>query len=318
MNATTPAPPAGGPPRPSFGISVTPTAGAHREIVAQVLAAERGGLDLVGIQDHPYQRRFLDTFALIADLLARTARLRFFPDVASLPMRPPAMLAKAAASLDVMSGGRFELGIGAGAFWDAVSGMGGPRRWLDERLDALEEAITIIRAALDVGPEKRVVRGTGPHYPIPGYPAGPPPAHRVEIWVGAMLPRSLELIGRLADGWVPPFGTSARAELPAANARIDTAAAAAGRDPAAIRRVLNVAGHITDTRRGDGQLDGPVDQWVDTLVGWSRESRIDAFVFWPSDSGTHEIERFAAEVAPAVRELVGGSAGLDVAPAGDG
>ena len=113
---------------PSFGLSVVPNADAYPAIVTQVLAAERAGFDLVGIQDHPYQRRFLDTFALIGDLLARTERLRFFPDVASLPMRPPTMLAKAAASLDLMSGGRFELGLGAGAFWDPVAGMGGPRR----------------------------------------------------------------------------------------------------------------------------------------------------------------------------------------------
>ena len=64
---------------PLFGISVTPLAAEYPHLVEQVLAAERHGLDLVGIQDHPYQRRFLDTFALIADLLARTRRLRFFP-----------------------------------------------------------------------------------------------------------------------------------------------------------------------------------------------------------------------------------------------
>ena len=106
-----------------FGISVTPYAETYRDIVQQVLAAERAGLDLVGIQDHPYQRRYLDTFTLIADLLARTERISFFPDVASLPMRPPAMIAKAAASMDVMSSGRFELGLGGGTFWDAVAGM---------------------------------------------------------------------------------------------------------------------------------------------------------------------------------------------------
>src|SRR5919109_4986258 len=155
-----------------FGIAVTPYADAYRQLVEQVLAAERAGLDLVGIQDHPYQRRFLDTFALIADLLARTSRLRFFPDVANLPMRGPTMIAKAAASLDVLSDGRFELGLGAGGFWDAVAGMGGPRRSGREAADALEEAIPIIRGALDVGPEKRVVRGSGPHYPVPGYPPG--------------------------------------------------------------------------------------------------------------------------------------------------
>ena len=107
---------------------------------------------------------------------ARPHRLRMFPDVASLPMRPPTMLAKAAASMDVMSGGRFELGLGAGAFWDAVAGMGGVRRGRGETGDALEEAIQLIRAALDVGPERGVARGPGPHYPIPGYPPGPPTA----------------------------------------------------------------------------------------------------------------------------------------------
>ena len=294
-----------------FGISVTPYAEQYREIVDQVLAAERGGLDLVGIQDHPYQRRFLDTFALIADLLARTHRLRFFPDVASLPMRAPTMMAKAAASLDLMSGGRFELGIGAGAFWDAVAGMGGVVRERNERLAALEEAIQIIREALDVGPERRVVRGPGPHYPIPGYPPGPAPAHRVKIWVGAMSPRSLAMIGRLADGWVPGAGASRVAEFPTLTARIDEAAIAAGRDPKAIRRVVNISGSIGRGERADrgasvaGPLDGPPAHWIETLTTWGIDLGIDGFVFWPPDPGTTQIERFAAEIVPAVRELMG-------------
>ena len=287
-----------------FGISITPYAEAYPALVEQVLAAERGGLDLVGIQDHPYQRRFLDTFALIADLLARTSTLRFFPDVASLPMRPPTMMAKAAASLDVMSGGRFELGIGAGTFWDAVAGMGGVVRGAGERGEALEEAIRLIRAALDIGTERAIVRGPGPHYPISGYPAGPPTAHRVEIWVGAMAPKALDLIGRLADGWVPGGGISKIAEFPRLNARIDEAARAAGRDPSAIRRILNLSGAITAGPRGDDPLDGPVDQWVDSLAGWAVELGVDSFVFWPPDTGTDQVERFAQEVVPRVLERV--------------
>ena len=287
---------------PSFGVSVTPYAANYPQIVEQVLAAERTGFDLVGIQDHPYQRRFLDTFALIADLLARTSRLRLFPDVASLPMRPPTMLAKAAASLDVMSGGRFELGIGAGNFWDAVAGMGGQRRESGERGAALEEAIDIIRAALDVGPERGVVRGTGPFYPIPGYPAGPPTTHRVEIWVGAMAPRALDLIGRKADGWIPGGGISRIDTFAGLAVRIDDAAAAAGRDPRAIRQIVNVSGSITDREIGDGPLDGPVGLWIDKLTGWAADLRIDAFIIWPPDGGTTMIERLAAEIVPAVHE----------------
>jgi len=287
-----------------FGISVAPLGAAHRDVVEQVLAAERGGLDLVGIQDHPYQRRFLDTFALIADLLARTSRIRIFPDVASLPMRGPTMIAKAAASLDVMSDGRFELGLGAGAFWDAVAGMGGPRRTGREAADALEETIPIIRGALDVRPERRVVSGRGTHYPVPGYPPGPPPAHRVEIWIGAYQPRAMRLIGTVADGWVPSMGRTSIDALRASSARIDDAAVAAGREPSAIRRIYNIGGSITDGSGGDGVLVGPVERWVETLLEWAIDPGIDGFIFWPTTDELAQVERFAAEVAPAVREAL--------------
>ena len=286
-----------GPRSPQFGISVTPYAETYAQLVDQVMTAERTGFDLVGIQDHPYQRRFLDTFSLLADLLARTERLRVFPDVASLPMRPPTMLAKAAASLDVMSGGRFELGLGAGNFWDAVAGMGGPRRAPGERGAALEEAIDLIRAALDVGPERGVVRGGGPFYPIPGYPPGPPTAHRVEIWVGAMAPFALELIGRKADGWIPAGGTTHVDRFAALGARIDDAAQAAGRDPRLVRRIVNV---MTDI------ADDTVGSWSERLATWAVEPGVDAFVFWPPDAGTGMIERLAAEVVPAVRAAING------------
>jgi alkanesulfonate monooxygenase SsuD/methylene tetrahydromethanopterin reductase-like flavin-dependent oxidoreductase (luciferase family) len=291
--------------QPWFGISVVPVAAAHRAIVAQVLAAERGGLDLVGIQDHPYQRRFLDTFGLIADLLARTSRLRFFPDVASLPMRGPTMIAKAAASLDVMSGGRFELGLGAGNFWDAVAGMGGPRRTGREAADALEEAIPIIRGALDVGPERRVVSGPGPHYAVPGYPPGPPPAHRVEIWLGVYKPRGLRLAGRIADGWVPSIGYTGIDGARKASKQIDDAAIEAGREPSDIRRIYNIGGLITDGPGGEGTIVGPVGTWVETLTEWAIDPGIDAFIFWPTGNELTRVERFAGEVAPAVREALG-------------
>ena len=97
-----------------FGASVEPLAAPPDWTARIAQAADRAGLDLVGIQDHPYQRRFLDTWTLISTLVPITEQVRFFPDVANLPLRPPAMLAKAAASLDVLSGGRIEMGLGAG------------------------------------------------------------------------------------------------------------------------------------------------------------------------------------------------------------
>jgi alkanesulfonate monooxygenase SsuD/methylene tetrahydromethanopterin reductase-like flavin-dependent oxidoreductase (luciferase family) len=203
-----------------------------------------------------------------------------------------------------MSGGRFELGIGAGAFWDAVAGMGGPRRTAGESLDALEEAIPIIRAALDVGPERRVVRGDGPHYPVPGYPPGPPPAHHVEIWVGAYRARGLRLIARMADGWVPSVGYVGVDGMRDASARLDEELARVGRDPGEIRRVVNVGGTVTDGAVGPGPLDGPVERWADALAAWNRDMRIDTFVYWPPDTAVHAVERFALDVVPAVRDAI--------------
>ena len=75
-------------------------------------AAEEAGPELVGIQDHLYQRRFLGAWTLVSALVPSTERLPFYLSVADLPLRPPAMLAKAASSLDLISGGRVEMGLG--------------------------------------------------------------------------------------------------------------------------------------------------------------------------------------------------------------
>ena len=162
-----------------------------------VRTADEAALDLVGIQDHPYQRRFLDTWSLIAALLTENERVSLFTDVANLPLRPPAVMAKAAASLDVLSGGRFELGLGAGGLPDVIAGFGGPRRTPGESVEALDEAIDVISLLWS---EERSVSFEGKHYRLDGARPGPRPAHPRGIWVGALRPRMLRLVGRRADG----------------------------------------------------------------------------------------------------------------------
>ena len=282
-----------------FGISVVPEADLLPQTRTLVRAADVNGLDLVGIQDHPYQRRFLDTWMLMASLLAQTQHVRVFPDVANLPLRLPTMIAKEAASLDVLSGGRFELGLGAGAFWDAIEAMGGPHRSPGEAIEALEEAIAIIRQAWN---EVRSVKFEGKHYRAHGYHPGPPPAHGIEIWIGAYKPRMLGLTGRIADGWLPSLGRLTPDDLVGMQNVIDEGARAAGRDPSAVRRMLNVSGSIGDIE-GDG-INGPATYWVDTLTQWATHIGIDTFILWPTIPDEKQIEAWATEVVPQVRAEV--------------
>ncbi len=286
----------------TFGVFASPDAGADslRDLWAQLSAAENGGLEFVGIQDHPYQRRYLDTWSLMATVLARTERLRVFPDVANLPLRSPAIIAKSAASLDVLSGGRFELGLGAGAFWEAVVAMGGERRAPREAADALIEAVEVIRLLWS---DRRSVRFEGEHYRLAGVKPGPAPVHDMGIWLGVYGPRLLRALGRIADGWVPSSGYADPSKLPDMQARIDAGAAEAGRDPASIRRVYNVMGTITDGA-STGFLQGPPEQWVEQVVELVLEKGMDTFVFGPGRDPVVQVERFAAEVAPAVRAEV--------------
>src|SRR3954471_24656756 len=129
-----------------FGIFPSPDATAAERTLELAQLAEVTGLDLVSVQDHPYQAKHLDTWTLLSVIAARTSAIRVAPNVATLPLRPPVVLARAAATLDVLSGGRVELGLGAGAFWEAIAAAGGPRRTPGEAVDALVEAIGIIRA----------------------------------------------------------------------------------------------------------------------------------------------------------------------------
>jgi alkanesulfonate monooxygenase SsuD/methylene tetrahydromethanopterin reductase-like flavin-dependent oxidoreductase (luciferase family) len=287
-----------------FGWFLVPDAADPRALVEQAQLAERAGIDLVGVQDHPYQRRYLDTFTLLAALATATERVGLFPDVANLPLRHPAMLAKAAASLDLLSGGRFDLGLGAGAFWDAVAAMGGPRRTPGQAVEALEEAIGLLRRLWG---DERSVRFQGSHYQVAGVRPGPAPAHPIGIWVGGYGPRMLALTGRLADGWVPSAAYLPPERLAAAQARIDEAAAGAGRDPAAIRRLYNVSGRIGPG--GGGFLDGPADRWVEQLLPLVTETGMDTFVLGPSESPARQLELFATEVAPALRQAVAAQRG---------
>ncbi len=291
---------------PRFGIFLDPSVGDPQEPFHLAKIADENGLDLLTIQDHPYQARFYETWTLLTALAISTQRIHVSPNVANLPLRLPAMLAKQAATLDILTGGRVELGLGAGSFWDAIVAYGGSRRPPGEAYAAFEDALHILRGLWDGS--ARVFNYAGKVYTIKGAHPGPLPAHRIPIWVGATGPKMLRLTGQMADGLLASMSYVPPQRLPQVNALLDEGAAAAGRPLDTVRRGYNVGGAIRSGAGSSGELtannaiDGTVDFWVDQLTRLYIEHRQDTFIFWGGGNIAEQIKIFAQAVAPAVKE----------------
>ncbi|MTD13881.1 LLM class flavin-dependent oxidoreductase [Nakamurella sp. YIM 132087] len=298
----------------SFGTFLTPVNDPPSQPVDLARRSEEWGYDLVTFQDHPYQPTFHDTWTLLCWVAARTTTIQLSANVLNLPLRLPAVAARAAASLDLLSGGRVQLGLGSGAFWDAIEAMGGRRLTPAEAVTSLEEAIGIIRGVWDPA-ERRPLRVAGTVYSVDGAKRGPAPAHDIPIHIGAYKPRMLRLVGRSADGWLPSLPYLQPGDLEKGNRTIDDAAVAAGRDPREIRRLLNVMGQFGSARAADKILTGPPATWVEDLLPLAVEQGVDTFVLGSDDP--YSLQMFAEEVAPALREAVAehrGPGAADLAP----
>lgn len=284
-----------------FGTFITPTVQPSTHPVEMAIVADKAGLDLVTFQDHPYQARFYDTWTLLSYVASRTTQIHVSANVLNLPLRQPAVIARSAASLDILSGGRVELGIGAGGFWDAIASMGGKRLTAGQSIEALEEAITIIRQIWDTD-TPAPIHFEGQHYQLSGAKRGPKPLHEIGIWVGAYKPRILKMTGRVADGWLPSLAylSGGINDLVEMNKLIDEGALAAGRKPSDIRRLLNIGGQFSPSRRAF--LNGTPQNWAEDLANLTLEYGITGFIL--ASDNPSAIELFGNEIAPATRELV--------------
>lgn len=275
---------------PLLGVVLTPDAGDPGRTVDRAVLAEQAGLDVVSVSDHQYHPGFLDAWTLLAWIAARTERVTVLPNVANVQLRPPAGLARAAASLDALSLGRVELGLGAGGHGHAIAAEGGADLTVGERIAAFTEALTVVRSLTTPGPPVTI---DGTHHRLVRASPGPDHPHRIGLWIGAVGPRMLGLVGRLGDGWIPSATRIPPEQLDAANAGIDRAARAVGRDPADIRRLYN----------SPAPPDTTTTSWVRQLTRLAEQHGISGFLLFTDDPAT--ITRYGTEIAPRVRKALG-------------
>jgi alkanesulfonate monooxygenase SsuD/methylene tetrahydromethanopterin reductase-like flavin-dependent oxidoreductase (luciferase family) len=283
------------------------------DLLRRAERADRDGLDLVSVSDHPYLGDRLDAYAAVGFVLGRTSRIAAFANVTNLPTRPAPMLARAVTSLSALSGGRIVLGAGAGGLWDRISDLGVPRLSPSQAVEAFEEGIVLIKLLSGGGAP---VTFHGRYYRVDGIePAAVPAA---PVWTGSVGPRSLAATGRVADGWIPGHAADwLSPRYRESRPLIDEAASAAGRDPSEIGTIFNLPGRITDrplaaTRDRDGRwIGGSVDQWVEELTAAVLDHRAAGFTLFALDHGSQDdraLQQWGQEIAPAVRQAVGLSA----------
>jgi alkanesulfonate monooxygenase SsuD/methylene tetrahydromethanopterin reductase-like flavin-dependent oxidoreductase (luciferase family) len=282
-----------------FGALLEPSEDSPQGVVELAELMEQLEYDVVTLSDHPYWPERLDTIALLTAIATRTSRITVMSNLLNLPLRPPAVLARTAATIDILSGGRFELGLGTGAqqMWASILAEGGPARTAGQSVEALEEATHLIRA---LWTSKTDVVFEGKHYRLDGAKPGPAPLHEIGIWFGAYQPRMLRVVGTIGDGWIPSSPFFPPTALPEANRVIDEAAIAAGRTPRDIHRGYNIEGAF-DT--GSGFLQGSAKVWAEQLAELVLDGQASTFFLYRAGSPDF-LRRFAAEVAPAVRELI--------------
>jgi alkanesulfonate monooxygenase SsuD/methylene tetrahydromethanopterin reductase-like flavin-dependent oxidoreductase (luciferase family) len=304
-----------------FGIYVPQVGFSYDEIRARAELCEELGFHSIWFFDHLYgpelpQQPSFEAWTLATAVLAHTSRLRAGHLVLSNTFRHPALLAKMATSLDVISDGRLELGIGSGSYPAEHDRSGIPWGTARERSSELDEALAVITSMF----ESTSTSFDGRHYHLRDMPNLPPPVQRPRppIHVGGAGVRfTLPIVARYADVWNCP--TYALGEFDAKLAALHQHCAAAGRDPATIRvsheAVLVLAEHEGDledamrlaNRRfggpGWGLAEGGYVGTPEVVIDRIREQverGITFFVFFTHDrADPATLRRFADQVMPA-------------------
>lgn len=246
-----------------------------------------------GASMDPVYHSVLDPLAALAFAAASTSRVRLGVAVINVPYLSPAYLAKQAATVDILSAGRLDLGLGLGWMPEEFTATGGS---MERRGARAEECVRVLRTLW--GPQPAGFFGefyevpAGTTLPAPVQAGGPP------ILLGATAPNALRRVGRVADGWV----TSSRADLSRIGESIEivrSAAADADRDPAAIRiicRGVVRAGEPAEGASGRVLLSGSFEQITDD-VAWLASQGVTEVFFdlnWDPKIGSPDADPVAA------------------------
>ena len=273
------------------------------DVLATARVAEDVGFDSLWVIGHHYLPfgngkvwSLWDPWSLLAALAAATERIELGPLVSCTAYRNPALLARSAATVDEISGGRLVLGIGGGYFDGEFAALGIPT---DHRVDRFEEALQIVAGLLRTGE----VRYEGKHYRadmelgLPEVRPGGPP-----ILIGASRPRMLRLVADYADLWNVwlPFSTDPIGDLREQRRALDRACAEAGRDPATVGRVASVAVGLLGAQPTFGPYDmvnlgGDKVEIVERLLAMQAEG-IDHIQFCLAPATPRGVEALAGVV----------------------
>jgi len=294
-----------------FGYSPSPTASDPMRPLRLAGLAETLGLDYVGIQDQSYSATNLEPWTLLTAIGMNTKSIALFAMLPEIPMNSPALWARAAASLDLLTNGRVQIGIstGTGASKNPFMRVGQEKRNETETLAELEEAIQLMRLMWSGEPS---VDFNGKYWQLSEVQPGPAPMRRIGIWLGAHEADALALAGNLADGWVPnAYPVAQKGDLEKWGRQIDEAFESAGRDPSEVQRVWHINGKIGDAL-SNTPFHGTVEQWTEALAELAADIGIDTFLLVEGEDAEVQLEKFALEVVPRTRQLVEPEAGVAV------
>lgn len=283
----------------ALGLNVSTSAAPGADPVADALEAERLGFDFISANDHPHGTSPThELWTMLAWIAARTSTIKVASRVLGVPYRNPAVVAKMAASLQELSGGRLILGMGGGSSDEGIAAFGvGPLSRRD-KIDGLEDALRIIRGLWsEVGSSHE-----GSVYAVRRATIEPRPTERIPIWTGTYGPRGLALTGAFADGWIPSLDLVPPERAPEMRERILRAAAEAGRTSEEISCIYNMEVRVGgDAQPDDSIVSGEPLQVIERLLGFVELGFVGMNFILGGPEASEQRERLSVEVLPMLR-----------------